>query len=170
MGTDIHAFVEVHDKETGEWMFWKEISEDCGRNYEWFSVICEGMRSLEHAEGHGIPARGWPEGISLQVQRETGDWTHDPSWISYKELPDLWIKYITIRDERSPDEDELKHAVYEAADRDWKGKWTEDHKNELPFFSLVSDTYWFGSRPENFMKLDDNRWFDDVRIVFSFDS
>ena len=61
-------------------------------------------------------------------------------------------------------------SVFEAAGRDWKAKWAKDHKNELPFYSIVGKTYWFGTTDLTFMQLEKDEWFDDVRIVFAFDS
>lgn len=184
MGTDIHAYVEVRDKETGEWVFRHKIYDEW-RDYVWFGILLDNMRGINYE--CSLEERGMPMDASLVVRKEFEGWGHSPSWISWKELPELWTNHLRILDEEYND-NILKQTVQEAAGT--TPNWTKEaHKQireycssrfskekpdvQLQFLDLISEylIHLDHTKPDVIeIELDKSRWWDDLRIVFFFDS
>ena len=186
MGCDIHGWIEVRRKDTGEWLSVAKITGD--RDYLWFGVIAD-VRS-EPKCGCTTERRGIPDDASYPVKVEHDGWgsdAHSTTYLNKDEISQCWKNYI---DERYYDEDDLESALkeasggkklthrdkaFEVAKRD--RATCPAHYNEymalndiLPEFNVIGDFIKTNTDIDIKIEVYDDEWYDDIRMVVWFDN
>lgn len=170
MGCDIHPYLEVHDKETGQWVVIERL--ESSRNYLWFGIIA-GVRN-EKVQCIDTP-RGLPADASLLVQRQLGDDDnrdlHSHSYITLKEISQAWR--IFLYELRNNGKDELEILTDDVINNK-PSYYDMAHKKEpdgsVDWIPILNQMRWYGDLDEDLNLTLEDAWYDDMRYVFAFDN
>lgn len=144
MGCDIHARVEVYNRETQKWekiyMYipdkytpgrLREVEPYNGRDYTMFGVLA-GVRYMVEpiAQPRGIPQNA-SYGVRVDWESDS-EWCHTPSWLTLAELQ------LAVKDKKRYDKDErqslksLINGIDFMVDASWR--YAEDSEVRLVFW------------------------------------
>lgn len=169
MGCDIHVYTErweIDYKKSPKWVHcdvkalgrtgvYEAYSWYTERNYTLFTQIAKGVRG---EFPWGLPCKGLPDDISSEVQKEYDKAYADWHSVSYMTLKDLTVFCTRIQMEA-------------AASIDAKQALVDFHAGFLTFINQwmywLKSRYWQGSSAHT---LDENKWMEDIRIVYWFDN
>jgi hypothetical protein len=110
MGCDIHAYVEIKNKENTWTKLTLEPFDMSGwefRSYTLFGILAGVRGSGPIQLNDGIP-RGLPDDISPEVKKAYSFWeddAHSASYITYKEVNDLYYQYTKLWSKHRDDDD-----------------------------------------------------------------
>lgn len=163
MGCDIHPFLEVRDKETGQWVMIER--PESYRNYAWFGVIA-GVRAYD-APRISDP-KGLPDDPSIVCARQLGDDRdlHSHSYLTLSEISEAWRRYIDFLELEGRDEVEILADKILTNKPSYSSRIDKD--NQPP---IMENLRWYGKIDSDLnIQLDTSGWYDDIRYVFAFDN
>jgi len=142
MGCDIHAFLEVRSRKSGDWLYYGEV--DIGRYYELFERMAGVRGSVSNAM---VQPRGLPVDLSPMtglLREHWGGDGHSDSWLTAEEMAQL-DKWYQVRGKAS------------------KSLFVRDHAENLYLFGNDITSWWLypSERPREII---------DIRLVFWFDN